>query len=382
MKNLLLIFVSIIATGCAQKQTNYDGFQAVSNDPNITALQGKWRINELIANAGTKEYVLSPQSPRMYENYGNNIAINPDQSFSSSYSAECGNDCFTTTSGKYKIIDGNYICFYLEGISRHGDCSGNESPNADLGLYYFKKFGSIYRLVKSVGKLEQDEKNALYWDLIEEAYAKEWRYINLLQLKSVAYNSTEAEVVASCLHENKIDDYKIVHSRTYDNDSKKLFLVETNGGYRCVFYKVWDKKVGLFDDSILAKLDKKVESLKNETQSLKGTVSKEPFNKFYNALNKNTIETFQKDNVTVKIINTVFFNNGVSSTTTFYLQNNTPVFVEELIDFHNYVKKTEYYITNWQDNFGTGAIVKIGDAGGGSVGSQIKQQFERITKNK
>ena len=110
MKNLwiLLLFLSNICS--AQKQTNYPDFDLITHNSSIVSLQGKWRISQLITNAEITEYSLSQLGFDRF-NYGNNITLNTNQTFVCDYSAECGNDCFTTTIGKYKIIDENYICF-------------------------------------------------------------------------------------------------------------------------------------------------------------------------------------------------------------------------------------------------------------------------------
>ena len=77
MKNISLMLLFVLTNSCAQKQSNYAGFEKITHNSQITILKGKWRISALIANSEAKEYLLSPQSPNRYENYGNNISINP-----------------------------------------------------------------------------------------------------------------------------------------------------------------------------------------------------------------------------------------------------------------------------------------------------------------
>jgi hypothetical protein len=148
MRNLFIFILFGLSNCYSQNQPYYTGFENAVNNDTITTLLGSWRISHLIIDAETREYGLSPQSPNMFENYGNNISINPNGTFVSNYSAKCGNDCFTNTKGKYKIINDHYICFYLEEIIRSGDCSGNSKLNKDLGLFYYFKENNDFRLLK------------------------------------------------------------------------------------------------------------------------------------------------------------------------------------------------------------------------------------------
>jgi hypothetical protein len=58
-----------------------------------------------------------------------------EKTFSTHYSAPCGNDCFTSVSGTYEQID-NEILFYVKNISRSGFCSQeSETPKKSYGLF-------------------------------------------------------------------------------------------------------------------------------------------------------------------------------------------------------------------------------------------------------
>ena len=117
---------------------------------------GEWGINSLILNPETKEYILSPTVPNRFQ-YGNNIKINADGTFLSYYTAPCGNDCFTTTTGKYKRINETHIQFFLEKITRHGDCSGDSEPNLNLGLYSIHFDKDKIRFIKTTGLILEEK---------------------------------------------------------------------------------------------------------------------------------------------------------------------------------------------------------------------------------
>lgn len=60
--------------------------------------------------------------------------------FSTNYSASCGNDCFTTVTGSYKSAGLNRILVYVESINRSGFCADESlSPNKSFGYYILVK---------------------------------------------------------------------------------------------------------------------------------------------------------------------------------------------------------------------------------------------------
>lgn len=67
--------------------------------------------------------------------YGYSISFG-DGTFSTSYSAPCGNDCFPSTYGTYKFINDFTIEIYVDSISRSGYCQlESEEPKRSYGLY-------------------------------------------------------------------------------------------------------------------------------------------------------------------------------------------------------------------------------------------------------
>jgi hypothetical protein len=71
-----------------------------------------------------------------------------DDSFSTSYSAPCGNDCFTSVSGTYKYVSANKIEVYVASISRSGFCQEkSEEPKKVYGMYAMEQTatGIIFR---------------------------------------------------------------------------------------------------------------------------------------------------------------------------------------------------------------------------------------------
>ncbi|BCY28521.1 hypothetical protein [Flavobacterium okayamense] len=85
-----------------------------------------WQINDVFGNNGEylDEYQLTKvekQDERISFVYGNSITFY-QTSFSSNYSAPCGNDCFPSSSGNYKIISNNQIETTQFTFDQSGDC--------------------------------------------------------------------------------------------------------------------------------------------------------------------------------------------------------------------------------------------------------------------
>lgn len=378
--------------GCSQIQNNYEGFNMVKHDSSITDLKGKWQINELILSAKTKEYFLHTQNPDGYS-YGNNISINADQTFVSSYSAPCGNDCFTTTKGRYKIIDKNYICFYLETITRSGECSGNSQPNEDLGLYYYYKKDNVFQLLKSSRNLEQDQNNVLYRDLIIakrqeiEKFHKNWSGANYFMFPwKLTTLTDEKQIVASCMAENQIKNYELLYYYKGDKyRTEAMGLVKVNGEFRYVLYDldgVGKPMVCLYDDFKILQIDRLINQIDTD-KSLESKSFKGKNSPYTHSSDKKTITVLKKGNEIYKAVYEIYpkdIEHTSVSTTTIYFQNSTPIYIESQYAFvgkeNNRINKTGLYVLDWENN--REAIKNISYGGMNASIEWMKPQINRI----
>ncbi|WP_107038690.1 lipocalin family protein [Brumimicrobium mesophilum] len=121
------------------------------------SIQGKWGINQLITDSETKEYRLFQTEADRFH-YGNNIVFKEDGTFESYYTAPCGNDCFTNTSGTYKIINTTHLTLFLQTITKNGMCEGNSKPNKSLGVYSIHHMNGGIQLIKSSSLILNEEK--------------------------------------------------------------------------------------------------------------------------------------------------------------------------------------------------------------------------------
>ena len=101
-------------------------------------------INTVIGNDMnyTQEYILTEidMTSKNGYFYGTTIQFNNNYTFTCSYSAQCWNDCFPSSTGRYKIVDNNHISIFVKDFKQSGMCDVKHIKlNTDLGIYKITK---------------------------------------------------------------------------------------------------------------------------------------------------------------------------------------------------------------------------------------------------
>lgn len=231
MKNKLIFFLllSIFFSVFSNAQTN---------------IIGTWQIDKIVGVSDSKEYTIVKQKQF---SWGNNLRLNFDGTFESRYSAPCGNDCFTSSSGRFIIIDDTHIRFILVSIYYGGWCSENlksESDlNRDLGIFYIYTDSKSTRLIKSNGVLQEDKDKMLYTQLLK-TFDENWKSYDYSWISTKS--STPEEIVKDCIdNRNMVDlsNCKILFSKK--EGYGQLFLVQDKEDFHYVLYDDYKKKVSL-----------------------------------------------------------------------------------------------------------------------------------------
>ncbi|WP_291148570.1 hypothetical protein [Flavobacterium sp. UBA7680] len=356
MKKLLLLFLFLSNIAFGQNRVNYTEFNSAVNNPEIINLQGNWGIDHLITGTDKKEYNLSLRKSNDRFFYGNSISIKPDGTFVCSYSAPCGNDCFTTSTGKYKMLDENYISFYLEKISKHGDCQGSSEPNVDLGLFRIYKENGNFKLRISDGNSENDKKNLEYIAVLDQKYQEISglfgikQCINWFETKSLY----RIEDIASfCMEQNKIKDYEILYSKGFQDTY--LILVKIKNKYHYILFEsdyANRKKAALFDNDFFEKADNLVSKIDGD-KSLKKDTMEEARDYSRNPLSKNILVVYKKNGEIQKIIHHIYNREDKYYKETFYLSNNVPSIIKiEAPEKENFA----FYVCDFENM--DGAVMK------------------------
>lgn len=105
---------------------------------------GTWKVDAVLWKTSRQVYHLQRLDSSDEGIYGNYLIFNRDNTFESYYTAFCGNDCFSSSKGVYKILKNNRIKLVLKEVRRKGfevpDCLEiHEKGVWSLGIYSLKK---------------------------------------------------------------------------------------------------------------------------------------------------------------------------------------------------------------------------------------------------
>lgn len=125
------------------------GCRDASKRENIL-LNTRWKVDGVpFETIDREKYSLSAIADDSYNfRWGHFISFN-ENTFTSSYSAPCGNDCFTSVSGGYWFVADLTIKVKVMAIQRNGFCSkDSEELNKDFGNYLLCKTETGWMLKK------------------------------------------------------------------------------------------------------------------------------------------------------------------------------------------------------------------------------------------
>lgn len=106
-------------------------------DDAAISLNGHYKISHIINAAPVQTYTLMHIPAERGYIYGNHIMFDPvNSTFKSFYTAPCGNDCFPSSTGTYKMEGEQQIRLYLTSVAQHGACENyDKDVQQDLGLF-------------------------------------------------------------------------------------------------------------------------------------------------------------------------------------------------------------------------------------------------------
>lgn len=250
MKKSIYIFCFVLGViiNC-NSQNQLSKNKDLKNSTKEVVLYGNWDIDNLIEQDDKWEYYLYKGNENRFGNY---LILNTDNTFVSGYAAWCGNDCFTKTFGKYKLIGNNHISFFLEKIEKSGDCDAKDSsPNQDKGLFFIHKDSTGIKLIKSNGKIKNDLRKVKYSALIDSININN-QVPNLYYLKWQKTNKTGIEEIAAEFISRspwlKPHNTTVLYSKKI-RDSFTIILLENSKKYYYVVYDHFNNNSALYEES-------------------------------------------------------------------------------------------------------------------------------------
>jgi hypothetical protein len=138
-----------LLTGNALMALSQRGKQV--NIPENLLVGTTWKVNGTPFETKEKEqYTFSEINTEDFDGHWGHFISFDTTTFSSSYSAPCGNDCFTNVNGEYYFETSFKIHISVKEINRHGFCSKkSESLNRDYGYYTLERTATGWTLLKS-----------------------------------------------------------------------------------------------------------------------------------------------------------------------------------------------------------------------------------------
>ena len=144
------------------------------------SLKGEWITNSLLGDFKEEYQNLLVLTQREGERvgYATEFEKNDKNQYRSYYFAPCGNDCFSSITGTFKLIAPSYVRLNALTFERTGDCKHkNETLHNDTADYYIYKVSNkkIF-LVKSTSKNEKEDQE------------KAKNYLLVTNIRNVRYN--------------------------------------------------------------------------------------------------------------------------------------------------------------------------------------------------
>ena len=124
-------------------------------------LKGEWITSSLLRDfkEGYQNLLVLTQREDERVGYATEFKKNDKNQYISYYFAPCGNDCFSSITGTFKLIAPSYVRLNALTFERTGDCKHkNETLHNDTADYYIYKVSNkkIF-LVKSTSKNEKED---------------------------------------------------------------------------------------------------------------------------------------------------------------------------------------------------------------------------------
>ena len=195
-------------------------------------LKGEWITSSLLRDfkEGYQNLLVLTQREDERVGYATEFEKNDKNQYRSYYFAPCGNDCFSSITGTFKLIAPSYVRLNALTFERTGDCKHkNEKLHNDTADYYIYKVSDkkIF-LVKSTSKNEKEDqekaKNYLLVTGIKDNVLYNRKHKMKVEAKGIAPLPAQIEKYATdILHLKK---FKILAYNQLEDRAAWVFAVK------------------------------------------------------------------------------------------------------------------------------------------------------------
>ena len=143
-------------------------------------LKGEWITSSLLRDfkEGYQNLLVLTQREDERVGYATEFEKNDKNQYRSYYFAPCGNDCFSSITGTFKLIAPSYVRLNALTFERTGDCKHkNETLHNDTADYYIYKVSN-----KKIFLVKSDSRNE------KEDQEKAKNYLLVTNIRNVRYN--------------------------------------------------------------------------------------------------------------------------------------------------------------------------------------------------
>ena len=148
-----LLTLAIIITTCCTSKTNSTNTDIVIEKPIATV--DNFLVNKVwLCQPTDNDLIFVPIDTTRRYSYGFHIHFVDSTNYVNYYTAPCGNDCFTSIYGKYKLLTDSTVSLTRDSITYRGECrmQPTEYPNTKTEYVMSSKEDGGFTLKKVVSR--------------------------------------------------------------------------------------------------------------------------------------------------------------------------------------------------------------------------------------
>lgn len=349
---------------------------------------GEWKTDYLLLDSVQSEFNLKPVkvNQKNRHDYGNHFELKKEGTFRCWYTAPCGNDCFTRSRGTFKLIGEQHIEFFIDTITKHGDCRMTEQHVYPIkaGTFYFEGDSKGIRFIKNnTADLDEAKRIVEYVTAIDSVHEESRKFQGLFEPivpdeKLVKHPHNIARLYMSSIDET---EYELIYAKelSYRNSA---IIIDVKGERKYIFCassfsngEEFIREIAVYDTELMDGVKESMQAVDLHLRLLERNISYED-----HGSTKETLLTYKRGEEIVKASLYQEFSDG-GITINYYLKNDTAYFISLHHDFNRNNKRLyscmEFYLKD-SGEYVTKEVARSGEGISRSDVHQCKKYLKRI----